>query len=162
MLIGGIIGIIILVPAAITIIVTNYVNVWGAGVFLLLIADIVNVISYIVMHNKYRKYSSEQTAVIAKSTKLDSPATITVSRGANDGLQSSLKLQICNNGRFEGYILIGNSISFKSEISTNSVTTAYIHPVTGAEIPLKTKLTLELSNDEEAHLHFEGSVETFV
>ena len=157
LLIVSIVGLVIFIPAAIAIIVLDSQNgSVNAGVFILLIVDIVNIIAYLVSNSKYRKFASEQAEIQEKSQKLTSPARITVSRGTNEGMQSSLELQICNNGRFVANLSVGKSISFQTDISTNVLTTAYLHPLNkGQEIPIKAKITLELSDDEEANVFFE-------
>lgn len=156
MLIWSIIGLMILVPAAVFIAVTNSQNgMLNAAVFLLLIVDVVNIIVYIVSYSKYRKASADMQTIQRESRKLNTPAKIVVTRGANDGMQSSLELDIFNNGAPVGKLSVGTNTAFQSDFCTNTLTGSYVHPLTKEPIPMNGKLTLELSDGDEVQVFFE-------
>jgi len=162
LLVGGLIGLVVLV-----VVLISYLSATDGdsqddgmllgGIFLLIIVDLVNIISYFVRITKYKKEFVENMAIQQTAKELTTLATITFSRGANDGLQKNLSLRVFNNDRLVGDISPKESVNIQTSTSINRLTIAYLNAINGELIPLKKhKLTLELSDGETVGIIYEN------
>jgi hypothetical protein len=127
----------------------------GAFMLLLLIADIVNIINAFASSAKYKKLLAEMIDINERMIELESPATINFSRGMNDGMQKALKLEVYNNGDCVASLAVGEDVALETKANINIITVYYTHPVTDESIPIKGKLILELSDNEQVNVSYD-------
>jgi hypothetical protein len=159
LLVGGIIGLVIML-----IILSVLIGIDSqddgmllGGVFLLILVDVTNIIIYFVRNAKYKKESVEQKDILQNTKALSTAATITFSRGANDGLQNSLSLRVFNNDSMVGNLSPNESVCISTNTSINRLTIGYLNAINGELIPLKKhKLTLDLSDGEKVNVVYEN------